>query len=161
MTDKTSKESNFDHIPSQEELAEIYRQSKKADPSSMEYERVLVRPRLHMVRVSIFILIAIALAALTAFVTYALSKSVLCAVLLGILVIALVLLIFAKRVIIWTVKLYQRLAPAKLRNRCRYEPSCSQYMIMAVEKYGAIKVAVRSLKRWSQCKPPNGGFDIP
>ena len=161
MTDKTSQEANFDHIPSQAELAEIYRQSKKADPTSMEYERVLVRPRLHMLRVSIFTLAAIAIATLISFVTYALSQNVLCAILVGVSVIAIVLLIFAKRVLIWIVKVYQRLAPAKLRNRCRYEPSCSQYMIMAIEKYGAVKGVFRGLKRWSKCKPPNGGFDMP
>lgn len=57
--------------------------------------------------------------------------------------------------------LYQYLAPVKIRNGCRFEPSCSNYAILALRKYGFLrgwKVAFNRLKR---CKYPNGGEDYP
>ena len=36
---------------------------------------------------------------------------------------------------------------------CRYNPSCSQYMKEAVEKYGAKKGFVLGMKRFSTCHP--------
>lgn len=44
---------------------------------------------------------------------------------------------------------------------CRYTPSCSEYAILAIEKYGAVKGAVLSIKRITKCKYPNGGEDYP
>ena len=73
----------------------------------------------------------------------------------------LAVLLLAKPLLITLVKTYQALAPAKLRRRCRYEPSCSVYMIQAVEKYGVRQGLQKGLKRWKGCKPPNGGFDYP
>ena len=70
-------------------------------------------------------------------------------------------LLLAKPLLIVLVKTYQALAPEKVRRRCRYEPSCSVYMILAVEKYGVWKGLVKGLKRWKGCKPPNGGYDMP
>ena len=57
--------------------------------------------------------------------------------------------------------LYQYLAPVKIRNGCRFEPSCSNYAILALRKYGFLcgwKMAFNRLKR---CKYPNGGDDYP
>ena len=73
----------------------------------------------------------------------------------------LAVLLLAKPLLITLVKTYQALAPAKVRRRCRYEPSCSAYMILAVEKYGVWKGLVKGLKRWKGCKPPRGGYDMP
>lgn len=152
---------NFDHIPSQAELAEVYRQSKKADPTSMEYERILIRPRLHLIRAGILCLGIAAACALIAYAAYMLSNNVLCACLVGIAALLLSAIILAKPILIWLVKAYQRFAPDKTRNRCRYEPSCSQYMILCLEKYGVRRGLPKGIKRWRSCKPPNGGIDLP
>ncbi|MFP4363995.1 MAG: membrane protein insertion efficiency factor YidD [Spirochaetia bacterium] len=48
-----------------------------------------------------------------------------------------------KRGIIFFIKLYQRIAPNQLRQCCRFEPSCSNYMIVAIQKYGTIKGVLR------------------
>ena len=51
------------------------------------------------------------------------------------------------------VRLYQLLiSPGSGRN-CRYEPSCSNYMIQAVHKYGVVRGAWRGLRRIARCHP--------
>ncbi|UZJ58192.1 membrane protein insertion efficiency factor YidD [Pseudomonas sp. KU26590] len=56
---------------------------------------------------------------------------------------------------------YQRFAPHRLRSACRYEPSCSNYAILAIEKYGAVKGWKLALNRICRCKVPYGGTDYP
>jgi len=47
-----------------------------------------------------------------------------------------------------------------LGGHCRFEPSCSQYMIDAIQKHGPIKGAWRGLKRIARCNPFGGsGYD--
>jgi uncharacterized protein len=44
--------------------------------------------------------------------------------------------------------------------RCRYTPTCSQYAIDAVKKYGIIKGGWLAIKRISSCHPWGGsGYD--
>ncbi|MBN1561096.1 membrane protein insertion efficiency factor YidD [candidate division KSB1 bacterium] len=42
-------------------------------------------------------------------------------------------------VIIKLIHVYQRIAPKRLRQACRFEPSCSNYTILAIQKYGSSK----------------------
>ena len=67
----------------------------------------------------------------------------------------------SKRAAIWGVHLYQRYAPKRIRLKCLFEPSCSEYMIASIEKHGTICGIIRGLKRISRCHPPNGGVDLP
>lgn len=54
-------------------------------------------------------------------------------------IIADVELIFClKYAVIGLIKLYQRYAPDEIRRRCLFMPTCSEYTIMAVRKYGAV-----------------------
>jgi putative membrane protein insertion efficiency factor len=64
--------------------------------------------------------------------------------------------------LITLVRLYQwTLAPA-FRGRCRFEPSCSNYFIAAVRKYGAFRGTLRGTWRIVRCNPWNpGGYDPP
>ncbi|MGE7989752.1 membrane protein insertion efficiency factor YidD [Pseudomonas sp. NPDC089554] len=62
---------------------------------------------------------------------------------------------------IFLIRLYQCSAPSRLRESCRYDPSCSHYAIAALEKYGAWKGWGLALKRIYRCRPPNGGVDLP
>ncbi len=57
--------------------------------------------------------------------------------------------------------LYQRNAPTRIRQSCRFEPSCSNYMLLAIEKYGLIKGVLKGVKRILKCKYPNEGIDYP
>lgn len=65
-----------------------------------------------------------------------------------------------KKTVIWFVHIYQRYAPDRIRLKCLFEPSCSEYMILAVNKYGAFKGVYKGVKRLFRCRPP-GGIDYP
>lgn len=64
--------------------------------------------------------------------------------------------------LIAVVRLYQLLLSPLLGRHCRFEPSCSRYLIEAVRKYGAIRGAWRGALRILRCHPWNpGGYDPP
>ncbi|HEM6870795.1 membrane protein insertion efficiency factor YidD [Providencia stuartii] len=56
---------------------------------------------------------------------------------------------------------YRTIAPSWMRDSCRYAPSCSEYAILAIQKYGVIKGWSMAIKRIYRCKPPFGGRDLP
>lgn len=70
-------------------------------------------------------------------------------------------LLLAKKAVIWLVHLYQSRASDATRLRCVFTPSCSEYMILAVEKYGAVIGVVKGIRRLLRCHAPNGGEDYP
>ena len=59
-------------------------------------------------------------------------------------------------VFIGLIKLYQYLLSPILGASCRYTPTCSQYGIEAVKKYGAFKGGWLTLKRIARCNPWGG-----
>jgi putative membrane protein insertion efficiency factor len=66
-----------------------------------------------------------------------------------------VLLVAVIRAYQWTIS--PLLGPA-----CRFEPTCSRYMIEAIRKYGPIRGVAKGLLRLSRCHPWNpGGYDPP
>jgi hypothetical protein len=58
-----------------------------------------------------------------------------------------------KAVAIAFVKFYQYCIRPLLPNACRYTPSCSEYSIEAIKKYGAFKGSWLGIKRISRCHP--------
>jgi putative membrane protein insertion efficiency factor len=66
-----------------------------------------------------------------------------------------------KRAALGTVLAYKAWAPLDVRGKCRFEPTCSTYMILAIKKYGLIRGIIKGIKRIKRCKPPNGGIDYP
>jgi len=57
-------------------------------------------------------------------------------------------------------RLYKRWISPLLPSACRYYPTCSEYMLEAVEKHGALKGVWLGLKRLFRCHPFRaGGFD--
>ena len=69
--------------------------------------------------------------------------------------------IVGKRAVIWLVRLYQYKAPDRVRLKCVFYPSCSEYMILAVQKYGTVHGLCRGISRLLRCHAPNGGEDFP
>lgn len=58
------------------------------------------------------------------------------------------------------IRLYQLTLGTVLPPVCRYTPSCSQYAIEAVERYGALTGSWLALRRLLRCHPFSpGGFD--
>ncbi len=65
-----------------------------------------------------------------------------------------------KDFLIFLIKLYRTLISPLFPTTCRFTPTCSEYSIEAIKKYGVIKGGWLSLKRVSRCHPWNpGGHD--
>lgn len=65
-------------------------------------------------------------------------------------------------ILIAMVRGYQILLSPVLGGQCRFYPSCSQYFIEAVRKYGPISGAWRGVLRILRCHPFHpGGYDPP
>ncbi len=56
---------------------------------------------------------------------------------------------------------YRVVAPTRLRDSCLFEPTCSEYAILALKKYGFLKGWKMAFSRIGRCKQPNGGIDYP
>ena len=60
------------------------------------------------------------------------------------------------------VQLYQKTLSPLIGQHCRFRPTCSQYMIGAIRKYGAIRGVPRGIWRIMRCNPWGGaGLDPP
>lgn len=65
-----------------------------------------------------------------------------------------------KKILILGIKSYRKYISPLKRPCCIFYPSCSQYTLEAIQKYGAIKGSVMGIKRILRCHPYNkGGFD--
>lgn len=73
----------------------------------------------------------------------------------------LIVALKAKAFVTKGVLLYQKHAPERMRRSCLFVPSCSEYMLLAVEKYGVVVGVCKGLHRLSRCHHPNGGEDYP
>ena len=57
-------------------------------------------------------------------------------------------------------RFYKRVISPMLPPCCRYTPTCSEYAMQAVEKYGAVKGGWLAAKRILRCHPfHEGGYD--
>jgi putative membrane protein insertion efficiency factor len=65
-------------------------------------------------------------------------------------------------VLIGFVRGYQMVLRPVLPAVCRFEPSCSEYFILAVRKYGPLRGACKGAWRICRCNPfCRGGYDPP
>ena len=58
-----------------------------------------------------------------------------------------------KRALLKAIRFYQTAVSPLFPPRCRFIPTCSQYALEAVEKYGAVKGGWLALKRLLRCNP--------
>ena len=64
--------------------------------------------------------------------------------------------------IIACVRVYQWTLSPIFGRQCRFQPTCSNYMIQAVEKYGAFRGTLKGIWRIVRCNPfCRGGYDPP
>lgn len=56
-------------------------------------------------------------------------------------------IIALKPALIGAILLYQRYAPERIRRKCLFKPTCSEYAILAIEKYGVIRGVYKSYIR--------------
>jgi hypothetical protein len=65
-----------------------------------------------------------------------------------------------QRAILSLLCLYKRWISPLLPSACRFHPTCSEYMMEAVRRYGALRGVWMGVKRLARCHPFHpGGFD--
>lgn len=65
-----------------------------------------------------------------------------------------------KEFLVFFIKFYRKSISPLKRPCCRFYPSCSQYALEALEKYGVLKGGFMAIKRILRCNPFNeGGYD--
>lgn len=58
-----------------------------------------------------------------------------------------------KPALIGAIRLYQRYAPERVRRKCLFKPTCSEYAILAIEKYGVIRGLYKSyIRLFKKCR---------
>jgi putative membrane protein insertion efficiency factor len=65
------------------------------------------------------------------------------------------------RLLIWFVKAYQYFLSPYFGQQCRFYPTCSQYALDAINKYGALRGAYYALRRIFRCHPWHAGGHDP
>ena len=65
-----------------------------------------------------------------------------------------------KKITIFLVKAYQITISPLIGSNCRFQPTCSQYMIDAIDNHGVMKGLSLGIKRISKCHPfGSSGYD--
>lgn len=68
-----------------------------------------------------------------------------------------------KKLFIGIIKIYKKTISPILSYfgiKCKYYPTCSEYTMQAIEKYGIIKGCFLGIKRILKCNPfSKGGYD--
>ena len=128
-------------------------------------ENKLVRPMINFVRAGLSIVVFFLISLFIAFVmTMVIPKGFFWAVDSFVRVFVIVCLMFfilcLRSIFIWFIRLYQRYAKSETRLRCCFVPSCSEYAILALEKYGVVVGGVKTIRRLRRCRG-SGGVDYP
>ncbi len=153
-------------IFTEDELCDLGKISKELfsdenDPRSSAYVRKLNRPKIRWGVIILNVIIPLLAAAALVFALSCFGISLKAAILIASAVLVLYIILTLKRTVVCAVRIYQRYAPDSVRNKCRFEPSCSEYMILAVEEYGLIKGLRKGICRLKRCNTDGGGYDFP
>ncbi|HEY7913233.1 MAG TPA: membrane protein insertion efficiency factor YidD [Blastocatellia bacterium] len=65
-----------------------------------------------------------------------------------------------KFVLLFLLRIYKALISPLLPPSCRFTPTCSEYAMEAIKKYGALRGSYMGLRRLLRCHPfHSGGYD--
>lgn len=65
-----------------------------------------------------------------------------------------------KRPLIWLIKFYRKNISPCTPPSCKFNPTCSQYGLEAIERFGALKGGLLTIWRILRCNPfSKGGYD--
>lgn len=65
-----------------------------------------------------------------------------------------------KKILIFLIKIYKKYISPLLPKSCRFHPTCSEYAIESIYRYGVLKGSIKSIYRILRCNPFNkGGYD--
>ncbi|MET0387667.1 MAG: membrane protein insertion efficiency factor YidD [Polyangiales bacterium] len=66
------------------------------------------------------------------------------------------------RLLVFLIRVYQRTLSPLLGPICRFTPSCSQYTLVCIERFGALRGSWLGARRLARCHPFHpGGVDLP
>jgi putative membrane protein insertion efficiency factor len=64
------------------------------------------------------------------------------------------------RAVVAVIRAYQKLVSPRLGANCRYRPTCSEYAVESIQRFGVARGSWLALGRLSRCHPLRpGGFD--
>ena len=66
-----------------------------------------------------------------------------------------------QNVYLFPIKVYQKVISPLLGPTCRYSPTCSHYMVTAVQEWGIYRGTLLGLKRIGRCHPWGGSGSDP
>ena len=65
-----------------------------------------------------------------------------------------------KQALLALIRLYRKIRPRSTVGCCKYIPTCSEYGLVAIERFGALKGGLLTLWRILRCNPfSKGGYD--
>ncbi len=65
-----------------------------------------------------------------------------------------------KRPLLWLIRFYRKHISPNTPPSCKFTPTCSQYGLEAIERFGALKGGAMTLWRILRCNPfSKGGYD--
>ncbi|HOJ18052.1 MAG: membrane protein insertion efficiency factor YidD [Ignavibacteriales bacterium] len=65
-----------------------------------------------------------------------------------------------RNLFIWLIRVYQKFISPLFPPSCRFYPTCSEYAVQALSKYGVFKGSLKAIWRILRCNPFNkGGLD--
>jgi putative membrane protein insertion efficiency factor len=64
------------------------------------------------------------------------------------------------RLMLFVIRAYRYLLSPWWGNQCRFDPTCSEYAMQAIEEHGSLRGSWLALRRLTKCHPwHRGGFD--
>ncbi|HUX93834.1 MAG TPA: membrane protein insertion efficiency factor YidD [Ignavibacteriaceae bacterium] len=65
-----------------------------------------------------------------------------------------------RKIFVFLIRIYQKIISPLFPPSCRFYPSCSEYAVQALTKYGVFKGGAKAVWRILRCNPFNkGGYD--
>ncbi len=65
-----------------------------------------------------------------------------------------------RKIFVFLIRIYQKIISPFFPPSCRFYPSCSEYAVQALTKYGVFKGGAKAVWRILRCNPFNkGGYD--
>jgi putative component of membrane protein insertase Oxa1/YidC/SpoIIIJ protein YidD len=125
--------------------------------SKSEDEAKLARPKMHFARSILTVLIYLSLGVVLSVIVSNIAiewGGIYLPLFSPIFFYGLCVFIKRRSIVIWVIRFYQFRAPANVRVKCVLLPSCSDYMILAIGKYGLVKGIRKGIDRLRWCGPP-------
>ncbi|MDR2268387.1 MAG: membrane protein insertion efficiency factor YidD [Holosporaceae bacterium] len=68
-----------------------------------------------------------------------------------------------RALIVAVIRFYQKCISIHLKSQCKFYPTCSEYALMSIEKFGLRRGIWKTLRRLAKCHPLSrrGGIDFP